>query len=219
MRVVGGRLCGSGGQWRIGRQLGDRRDGAVILVGDEFGNRLGARGGGWCAGGGACGLAEDGGDDLQVVEELAGALFVEIVGGDAAEELGGDGEGGWQVFDDGQCEGFLGVEEAEFSGGRLGAAGGVVEVAELLLPERRRAALAAVGVDVAALVAFLGDGDEFGRLRHEVPLGRFGLRSWIETGSVRITGVVFSGWTQGDGETVRPRRAGTDSISQWFTRG
>jgi hypothetical protein len=30
---------------------------------------------------------------LQVIEELAGALVVEIVGGEAAEELSGDGEG------------------------------------------------------------------------------------------------------------------------------
>ncbi len=95
--------------------------------------------------------------------------MVEVVGGDAAKELGGDGEGGGEVFDDGELEGLVGVEVAEFAGGRLGAAGGVVEVAELLAAESGRAALMSGGVDVAAAEAFLGDGDEIGWLRHVVP--------------------------------------------------
>lgn len=119
-------------------------------------------GGGGSLGGGASGLVDDGGDDLQVVEEAATALVVEVVGGDAAEELSGDGERGGIVLDDGQFEGLVGIEEAELSGGRFGTAGGVVEVAELLGAERGRAALVPVGVDVAALIALLGDGDGLG---------------------------------------------------------
>jgi hypothetical protein len=153
-----------GGCWRGrggGYVFGDGRDEAVGVVGDEFGDWFGlcdGAGFGGCAGG----LVEDAGDDLQVVEELASALVVEIVGGDAAEELGGDGERGGEIIDDGELEGLVGVEKAELSGGCFGAASGVVEVAELFVAECGRAALVAAGVDVAALVAFLGDGDEIG---------------------------------------------------------
>jgi hypothetical protein len=65
----------------------------------------------------------------------------------------------------------VGVEVAEFSGGRFGAAGGVVEVAEFLVAEGGRAALVSGGVDVAAAEALLSDGDKIGSLRHGIPPG------------------------------------------------
>jgi hypothetical protein len=63
----------------------------------------------------------------------------------------------------------VGVEVTELARWRLGAPGGVVEVAEFLVAEGGRAALLSGGVDVAALIAFLGDGGEIGWLRHVVP--------------------------------------------------
>src|ERR1017187_8438401 len=85
-------------------------------------------------------------EDLEVVEELAGAAEIEVVGGDAAEDLRGGGEGGGAVLDNGEFEGLGGIEVAE-PAGFLGVPGGVVEVAELLLAEGGRTALAAGGVD------------------------------------------------------------------------
>jgi hypothetical protein len=115
---------------------------------------------------------EEFGDDLHAVKEFAGAEGVQVVGGDALEEVGGDGQGGGAVFDDGEFEGLVLVDVAELAGGRFGAAGGVVVVAEMLVAEGRRAALVSGGVDVAAAVALLGDGDEFGLLWHGgTPLG------------------------------------------------
>src|SRR5580704_2704026 len=94
-------------------------------------------------------------ENLQVVEHAAGPGDIEVVGGDAAEELSGDGEGGDAVFDEGQFEGLVGVEVTELAPDRLRTAGGVVEVAERLVAEGGRAALVAGGVDVAAAVALL----------------------------------------------------------------
>jgi hypothetical protein len=85
---------------------------------------------------GARHLVDDGGDDLQVVEQLAGALVVDVVGSDAGEEQRGGGEGRGQIFDQRQVEGLSGVEVAELLSSRFAPAGGVVEVAELLFAER-----------------------------------------------------------------------------------
>jgi hypothetical protein len=144
----------------------DGRYGAVDFVVDEFFDEggLGCGLGQAAVGVGVAGwefAGEEAGEDLEVVEEAAGSCGVEVVGGDAAEDLRGDGEGGGAVLDDGELEGLVGVEVTEFSGVGFGAAGGVVEVAEALAAERGRAALAAGGVDVAALDAALGYGDEF----------------------------------------------------------
>lgn len=90
--------------------------------------------------------------DLETVEEETGAAGVDLVGGDAAEDLT-DGElDGSAVLGEGKVEGGL----AAAAGARVGdgLAGGVVEVAELFPAERRAAAAAAFGVDVAALEAF-----------------------------------------------------------------
>jgi hypothetical protein len=93
-----------------------------------------------CVGGcGKCGGArfagEEAGDDLEAVEELAGAGGIEVVGGDAVEQLRGDQQGGGAVLDDGEGEGLGGIEVAEFTGGGRGTAGGVVVVAEVLVAE------------------------------------------------------------------------------------
>ena len=104
---------------------------------------------------GACGRGFAGqvqAGDLQAVEEEAGALGVDLVGGDAAEDFA-DGElDGGAVFGEREVE----VRLAGSAGGWVfyRAARGVVVVAELLVAEAWAAAAAAVGEDVAALVAF-----------------------------------------------------------------
>ena len=88
-------------------------------------------------------------------EQEDGALQVELVGGDAAGEFG-DGElDGGAVFERRHDEGGVGVDEG-FGGGDArgqGMAGGVVDVAKVLLAEGEGAAAVAFGEDVAALVA------------------------------------------------------------------
>jgi hypothetical protein len=82
-----------GGGCRFGwEDFGDWGDHAVGFVEDEVFDegrwrlcRFGGGGGDGCVGTGFA--REEGGDDLEVVEELAGADGVEIVGGDAAEQL------------------------------------------------------------------------------------------------------------------------------------
>ena len=92
------------------------------------------------------------GGDLKAVEEKAGAARIDLVEGDAGENLC-DGElDGGTILDEGQVEG--GTAAFALTGVLEGAAGGVVEVAEGFPAEADAAALAAVGVDVAALEAF-----------------------------------------------------------------
>ena len=178
-------------RWRRdGWEFGEGGDGAVDFVEDDFFDeglwggfgfggfagccRCGAVGGGGvgAVGGVGAGLfGEEGGDDLEAVDEFAGAGGVEVVGGDSAEDLGGDLEGGDAVLDDGDGEGLGGVEVAELGAGGGGATGGVVVVAEMLVAEGGRAALMSGGVDVAAAEAGLGDGGEF--LHGVSPLGGF----------------------------------------------
>jgi hypothetical protein len=90
--------------------------------------------------------------DLQAVEEEASAAGVDVVGGDALEDLA-----------DGVLDGRAVFGERDFEGGAAGAAGvrvlrgssrGVVVVAEVFSAEAWAAAAVAVGEDVAALVAF-----------------------------------------------------------------
>ncbi len=89
--------------------------------------------------------------DLQAVEEQAGAARVDVVGGDALQDLAeGELESGAVVWP-GEVEG---AETGLASGGVLyRLAVGVVEVAELLVAEARAAAAAACSKDVAALLA------------------------------------------------------------------
>ena len=102
---------------------------------------------------GFCGLlfGEVEAGDLEAVEEQTGAAGVDVVGGDALQDLT-DG-----VLDRGTVFG-----EREFEGGAAavtgawvlrGSAGGVVVVAEVFGAEAWAAAAVAVGEDVAALVA------------------------------------------------------------------
>jgi hypothetical protein len=118
------------------------------------------------------GLAGQGADgDLEAEDEEAGALGVELVGGDAGEDLR-DGElDGGAVFEDGQGEGF---ERGLRGGADDGAAGGMMVEAEVLAAQGGAAAAAAAGEDVAALEARLdglGFGLEFGL--HGLPPGVF----------------------------------------------
>jgi len=130
-----------GGGCRFGwEDFGDWGDHAVGFVEDEVFDegrwrlcRFGGGGGDGCVGTGFA--RQERGDDLEVVEELAGADGVEIVGGDAAEQMGGDEQGGGTVLDDGEDEGLGGVEVTEFAGGGRGSTGGVVVVAEVLVAE------------------------------------------------------------------------------------
>jgi hypothetical protein len=88
--------------------------------------------------------------DLQAVEEQAGAARVEVVGGDAFQDLAD------RELDGGAVLGHYELEGAEpgLAGGGVfhRAAGGVVEVAELLVAEADTAATAAFRKNVAALV-------------------------------------------------------------------
>ncbi len=88
--------------------------------------------------------------DLEAVEEESSAARVDVVGGDALEDLS-----------DGVLDGGLVFGEREVKGGAAGAAlawdrssGGVVVVAEVLAAEAWASAAVAVGEYVAALVAF-----------------------------------------------------------------
>ena len=94
-------------------------------------------------------LGEGDGGDLEAVEQEAGAAGVELVEGDAGEDLGDGALDAGAVFDEREVEGAA----ASFSlaGVADGAAGGVVEVAERLVAEGDGAAAPSVGVDVAAL--------------------------------------------------------------------
>jgi hypothetical protein len=77
------------------------------------------------------GFGEDGGGDLEAVEEKSGAAGVYLVGGDALEDLAEGLLDGGSVLGDGEFE-FEGGERAVL--GR-GFAGGVVVVAEVFVAE------------------------------------------------------------------------------------
>ena len=80
-------------------ELGFGGDGAVEGVGDDLVDGFGGFGGG--------GFGQVEGGDLEAVEEQAGAFGVDVVGGDAAQDLAdGDLDGG-AVFGVGECEGGL----------------------------------------------------------------------------------------------------------------
>ena len=85
--------------------------------------------------------------DLEAVEEEAGAAGVDVVRGDALEDLADGGLNGGAVF-----------REREFEAGAVGSgcgfSCGVVVVAEVFAAQAGAAAAVAVGEDVAALVAF-----------------------------------------------------------------
>ena len=173
----GGELLGGGGaSGRFGGGVFRALGAGCVFEGAELFEEVGqnaAGGGGLCEFGGwgedaeggvfgelFDGVEEGGGvareieaGDLETVEKQAGAAGVEVVGGDAFED---EGEGELDAGAVGYLVGRKGEgAEAGLAGGGVfdGAAGGVVVVAERLVAETGRAASAAVGVDVATLVA------------------------------------------------------------------
>ncbi len=121
---------GEGAELRVG---GDLFDGEGVAVAVGFAGQVDA-------------------GDLEAVEEQAGALGVDLVAGDAEDDLADGALDGSAVFGQGEVE--LGLAATALGGVVDGAAGGVVVVAELLVAEAGAAAAVAVGEDVAALVAF-----------------------------------------------------------------
>jgi hypothetical protein len=125
--------------------------------------------------GGARIAREVGAGDEQAVEEMAGALGVELVGGNAVEDLGEGELDAGAVVDGGQLE--LGLGGMDSAMARGGAAGGMVLIAEGFSAQSGRAATAARGVDVTAEEALDGGLCGFGGcgcVGHEVPLLRGG---------------------------------------------
>jgi hypothetical protein len=92
--------------------------------------------------------------NLEAVEEDAGALGVELVGGEAADDLVEGGEEFAAVGGGGQGE----ASACVVGGSDGGAAGGVVEVAEELGAEGGGATGVAVGEDVGAVLDWHGVG-------------------------------------------------------------
>ena len=121
---------------------------------------------------------EVGGGDLEAVEEEAGAAGVELVGGEAIEDLADGLLDGGAVLGDGEGEGggsVLALGEVQCGEGARGVGGAVVE-AEVLVAERGAAAAVAAGEDVAALEATCGGCGRGVGMRHvgvPLPLGTF----------------------------------------------
>ena len=90
--------------------------------------------------------------DLEAVEEEAGAAWIELVAGDAAEDLADGALDGGTIFDEGEVE--AAAAGAALDGVRDRATGGVVVIAEIFAAEAGAAAAVSVGEDVAALEAF-----------------------------------------------------------------
>jgi hypothetical protein len=105
--------------------------------------------------------------DLEAVEEEAGALGVDFVAGDAAEDLADGGLDGGAILGVGQVEGGAAIATLAGVGDR--AASGVVVVTEFFLAKAWAGAAASVGEDVAALVLFDRFGSWCGVLHGLVP--------------------------------------------------
>jgi hypothetical protein len=88
--------------------------------------------------------------DLEAVEQQAGAAWVDVVGGDALEDLADGVLDGGSVFRERQVEGGATAPALAWVGD--GFAGGVVVVAEVFATQAWAGVAAAVGEDVAALV-------------------------------------------------------------------
>jgi hypothetical protein len=169
-----------------GGEFGAWSDGAVGGIVDDFIDCL--RGFGGFAGGGRRGAGQVGTGDLEAVEQEAGAARVDVVGGDAAEDLC---DGGLDVG------AVVGVGERELEGVAAGAAGtrvldgaagGVVVVAEIFVAQAWACTAASVGEDVAALEV-LG----FGGLHGVAPWCHFCVKSSKEKTCL---------WTLGPGRSL-----------------
>jgi hypothetical protein len=127
---------------------------------------------------GRLGFGEVEAGDLEAVEEQAGAAGVDVVGGDAAEDLADRRLDGGAVFWQEQVEGGTAAAALARVGDWLASV--VVVVAELFSAEAWTGAAMSVGEDVAALVLFVG----FGCVLHlwPSPRVRFGAKSSEEKG-------------------------------------
>jgi hypothetical protein len=131
---------------------------------------------------------EVGGGDLEGVEEESGAARVEVVLGDAGDDLAEGLLDGGAAAGLGELEGAAaGLAEA---GVGDGLALGVVVVAELFAAQGGGAAAAALGEGVAALVAAEGVVALFDLLDELVHA--FGLPPWVKVCKVFETGDL--GW-------------------------
>ena len=135
---------GAGGEDAEGGVDGDLFDGLVFGFGFVGGSGFGL--------GSGLGFGEVEAGDLEAVEEETGAAWVDVVGGDALEDLADGGLDGGAVFGERQVED--GAAAAALARAGDGLAGGVVVVAELFLAEAWAGAAVSVGEDVAALVLF-----------------------------------------------------------------
>ncbi|MGD0446822.1 MAG: hypothetical protein ABSA39_23035 [Edaphobacter sp.] len=90
--------------------------------------------------------------DLEAVEEKAGAAWVDVVGGDALQDLADGVLDGGAVFRERQVEGAAAAAALARVGD--GFASGVVVVAEVFSAQAWAGAAVTVGEDVAALVLF-----------------------------------------------------------------
>jgi len=168
-RVFGGLEAGDGagfGCWRLfflalHHAFQQEADDAFALFGPvDFGwwrqgAKLGVGGGlfdqfGSGPGGLRFGEVEAG--DLEAVEEEAGAARVDVVGGDALEDLADGVLDGGAVFGERNLEGGAAAAAGAWVLSRF--AGVVVVVAEIFSAEAWASAAVAVGEDVAALIAF-----------------------------------------------------------------
>ena len=104
----------------------------------------------WGLGFGGGVFGEVGAGDLEGVEEQAGAAGVDVVGGEALDDLADGVLDGGAVFGQGQVEGGAAAAALFWISYRF--SGGVVVVAEVLAAEAGAGAAVAVGEDVAALV-------------------------------------------------------------------
>jgi hypothetical protein len=130
----------------LGEVLGES-DEAEVGVLDDFFDGFGGIGGGLAR-------REVDAGDLEAIEQEAGAAAVELIGGEAEQDLADGGLDGGTVFRAGKDEGTLADADAFlcFSFWN-GFAGDVVVVAELFPLETGRAAAMAGELDVAALEA------------------------------------------------------------------
>ncbi|MCU1248609.1 MAG: hypothetical protein JWQ49_1638 [Edaphobacter sp.] len=109
--------------------------------------------------------------DLEAVEKEAGAAGIDVVGGDALQDVADGGLDGGAVFRQGQIEAGAAASALFWVSDR--AAGGVVVVTEFFVVQAGAAAAVSIGEDVAALEAFwcVGAGVGAGVWHVSPPLG------------------------------------------------
>jgi hypothetical protein len=139
---------------------------ALVGVDGDFVYRLGlgtlgVAVAGWCG----LGFGEVQTGDLEAVEEQAGAARVDVVGGDALQDLTDGVLDGGSVFREWQVE--CGATAAASARVGDGSARRVVVVAEVFSAQAWAGAAVAVGEDVAALILF-----DFGCVVHRFPSPR-----------------------------------------------